>query len=43
VSREPLERDDLGLDPREREILRSVIQAHILTGEPIGSRTLAKG
>ena len=34
--------DNPGLDPREREILKSVIQAHIVTGEPIGSRTLSK-
>lgn len=34
---------DLGLGTREREILKSVIQAHILSGEPVGSRTLSKG
>jgi heat-inducible transcriptional repressor len=43
VSRDPLDRDDVGLDLREREILRSVIQAHIASGEPVGSRTLSKG
>lgn len=37
------DRPDAGLDAREREILKSVIQAHIVTGEPIGSRTLSKG
>jgi heat-inducible transcriptional repressor len=31
------------LDPREAEILKSVIRAHVLTGEPIGSRSLQKG
>ena len=31
-----------GLDPRERDILKSVIQAHIVTGEPVGSRTISK-
>ncbi|HEX6852409.1 MAG TPA: heat-inducible transcriptional repressor HrcA [Candidatus Polarisedimenticolaceae bacterium] len=34
--------DPTGLDPREREILKSVIQAHIVTGEPVGSRTISK-
>lgn len=34
---------EIDLDPREREILRSVIRAHVLTGEPIGSRTVSKG
>ncbi len=31
------------LDDRAGEILKSVIQAHVLTGEPIGSRTLSRG
>jgi heat-inducible transcriptional repressor len=31
------------LSPREREILRALIRAHVLTGEPVGSRTLAGG
>jgi len=33
----------LELDGREREILRSVIQAHSLSGEPVGSRTVSRG
>lgn len=43
VATHPPERDDLGLDAREREILKSIIQAHVLTGEPVGSRTLSRG
>lgn len=43
MTRESVERDEFGLDPREREILRSVIQSHLLTGEPVGSRTLSRG
>lgn len=31
------------LDPRQLEILRSVIRAHILSGEPVGSKSLSKG
>ncbi len=31
-----------GLDPRAREILKSIIAHYILTGEPVGSRTIAK-
>jgi heat-inducible transcriptional repressor len=31
------------LDDRQGEILKSVIQAHVLTGEPVGSRTLSRG
>lgn len=30
------------LTPRDREILRDVISMYILTGEPVGSRTVAK-
>ena len=30
------------LDPRAREVLREIILQHIDSGEPIGSRTLAK-
>ena len=30
------------LDSRQRDVLKSVIQAHILTGEPVGSRTVAR-
>ena len=37
-------RADLGdLDDRSGEILKSVIQAHVITGEPVGSRTLSRG
>lgn len=32
----------LDLDPRAREVLREIILQHIASGEPIGSRTLAK-
>lgn len=35
--------DTVELSPREREILRALIRAHVLTGEPVGSRTLAGG
>ena len=31
------------LDDRSGEILKSVIQAHVITGEPVGSRTLSRG
>jgi heat-inducible transcriptional repressor len=30
------------LSPREREILRDIIQSYILTGEPVSSRSVAK-
>jgi heat-inducible transcriptional repressor len=42
VSREPKAHAGIDLPPREREILRSVIQAHVLSGEPVGSRTLSR-
>src|SRR5687767_12952550 len=32
--------DELG--PREREVLRAIIQEHINTGEPVGSSQLAR-
>ncbi|HET8798802.1 MAG TPA: heat-inducible transcriptional repressor HrcA [Thermoanaerobaculia bacterium] len=35
-------RQDFELDPRAREVLREIIVQHIESGEPIGSRTLAK-
>ncbi|HEX2835520.1 MAG TPA: heat-inducible transcriptional repressor HrcA [Thermoanaerobaculia bacterium] len=35
-------RPDLELDPRAREVLREIIMQHIVSGEPIGSRTLSK-
>lgn len=31
------------LDERQAEVLRSIIRAHILSGEPVGSRTVARG
>jgi len=37
-------RPDFGdLDDRAGEILKSVIHAHVITGEPVGSRTLSRG
>lgn len=35
-------RPEVDLDPRAREVLREIILQHIASGEPIGSRTLAK-
>jgi len=29
--------------PREREVLKAIIEAYIITGEPIGSRNLSRG
>jgi heat-inducible transcriptional repressor len=34
--------NDVGLNLREQEILRSIVRAYIETGEPLGSRTLSK-
>ena len=34
--------DPRGLDPRSRELLRTLIAQHIRDGEPVGSRTLAR-
>ena len=34
---------DIELDARETGILQSVIQNHILTGQPVGSRVLSLG
>ena len=34
--------EDIALGAREEAILKSVIREHILTGEPIGSRTVSK-
>ena len=31
-----------GLDQRAREIFRNLVETYIATGEPVGSRTLAK-
>jgi len=41
-NRESVARGDLRLDVRETEILRSVIRSHILTGQPVGSRSLSR-
>ncbi|HEX8407416.1 MAG TPA: heat-inducible transcriptional repressor HrcA [Thermoanaerobaculia bacterium] len=35
-------RQDIDLDLRAREVLREIVMQHIATGEPIGSRTLAR-
>jgi heat-inducible transcriptional repressor len=43
VTKEPTGEGHLGdLDDRAGEILKSVIHAHVITGEPIGSRTLSR-
>lgn len=43
MTKDPTSRVDKGvLDDRAGEILKSVIQAHVLTGEPVGSRTLSR-
>jgi heat-inducible transcriptional repressor len=43
VTKEPTGGGRLGdLDDRAGEILKSVIHAHVITGEPIGSRTLSR-
>jgi heat-inducible transcriptional repressor len=43
MMKDPIPRADAGrLDERELEILKSVIQAHVLTGEPVGSRVLSR-
>jgi heat-inducible transcriptional repressor len=36
------DRQTIELDPRAREVLREIVMQHITSGEPIGSRTLAK-
>jgi len=38
----PVGPSDPELDARETEILKSVIRAHILTGEPVGSRAVSR-
>jgi heat-inducible transcriptional repressor len=44
MTKEPVGRLDAGdLDDRAGEILKSVIQAHVITGEPVGSRSLSRG
>ena len=43
MSKDPTGRSDLGeLGDRAGEILKSVIQAHVITGEPVGSRSLSR-
>ncbi len=42
MTRNSWDRPEFELDRREREILKSVIEEHILTGDPVGSRTLAR-
>ncbi len=39
----PVEHSDVRLDARETEILKSVIQSHILSGQPVGSQSLSRG
>lgn len=34
---------DIQLEGREGEILKAVIRSHVLTGEPVGSRTVSRG
>ena len=44
MTKDPVGRVDKGeLDDRAGEILKSVIQAHVITGEPVGSRSLSRG
>lgn len=42
MAKGPQDPEHEDLAPRELGILRSVIRAHILTGEPVGSRTLSR-
>jgi heat-inducible transcriptional repressor len=42
MAKPPHDRRDPDLAPREMEILKSVIREHVLTGEPVGSRTLSR-
>ncbi len=42
MTKPPEEGSDVNLDPRETEILKSVIRAHIVSGEPVGSRTVSR-
>jgi len=36
-------RNQRELTPRQREVLRSVVESYIATGEPVASRTISKG
>src|SRR5436309_795921 len=36
------EQAELDLSPRQRRILRAVVEAHVATGQPVGSRTLVE-
>jgi len=38
-----LKAEHLDLDPREAEILKSVVRSHVLSGQPVGSRALSRG
>lgn len=42
MTRPPAGPSEIPLDARETEILRSVIRAHIGTGEPVGSRAVSR-
>jgi heat-inducible transcriptional repressor len=37
------DREGLDLGPREAEILKSVIRAHVMSGEPVGSKSISRG
>ena len=41
MARTPSNADDI-LDPRARQLLRTLISRHIRDGEPVGSQTLAR-
>jgi len=44
MTKDPIQRaDNANLEERELEILKSVIQTHVITGEPVGSRSLSRG
>ena len=43
AGKDPSGRPPGDLGPREIEILKSVIEAHVFSGEPVGSRALQKG
>ncbi len=43
IKKQPARHGDIELDARETEILKSVIQSHILTRQPVGSRSLSRG
>jgi len=43
MDKKNVRRGRFDLDPRETEILRSVLKAHVLSGDPVGSRTVSSG